>query len=387
MSWWDYIWLYLPLGIIGLWRWSVWALKQLLASFYQPYQSNPQEHNASLAIVIPVYNEDPLVFRKALESWKANNPNELIAVIDKSDKDCIRIFQDFAQSSTWAKLIVTSKPGKRPALADGIRETRSEIVALVDSDTTWSPGVKGKILAPFHEPRIGGVTTRQNVIGPQGTWQKMTDIFWDLRNELDLPLSAKWSRAVTCLSGRTAAYRLEVLLPILDEMVNETFRGTRVISGEDKLLTRLIQKAGWQTWYQGNAQIFSHAPLDFRTFCQQRVRWSRNTWRSDLKSLWEGWPWKRPYLVFHMVDRFISPFTLFAGPIALGTALWLNHWVVALSILLWLLVSRAVKIWFHLKRRPQDFSILPIYVAAVYLVAMIKIYALVTMNKQGWITR
>jgi hyaluronan synthase len=366
MDWWYYVSLYFPLATIGAWRWSVWGLKQVLAMFYKPYQSNPGEYDTTLAIVTPVYNEDPQVFAQALKSWEANNPDEIIAVIDETDKACVKAFEDFSQDSARAKLIITPKPGKRPALADGIRAAKSEIVALVDSDTIWAPGIREQVLAPFGDPKIGGVGTRQNAIDSQSVWQKMTDILWDTRYHVETPSLSRWAHAVTCLSGRTAVYRREILLPLLDQMVNETFWGKRVISGEDKCLTRLVQKAGWHACYQGNARVFSSAPPDFATFWKQRVRWSRNTWRSDLRSLWEGWVWKYPYLAFYMLDRFVSPFTLFIGPVALGIAIALNQWIVVSILLLWFLVSRGVRIWFHLTRCPKDLLVLPVYIAVTY---------------------
>ncbi len=80
---------YFPLGLIGVWRWSVWSFKKITSFFYR----NPRGHYiASLSIITPVYNEDPAMFQLALLSWKENNPEEIIAVIDYTDKKCIKIF-------------------------------------------------------------------------------------------------------------------------------------------------------------------------------------------------------------------------------------------------------------------------------------------------------
>jgi len=384
MDWWYLFWLYFPLGVIGFWRWGVWLFKKICASFYRP---NLSEYHTTLSIITPVYNEDPQVFETALKSWQSNQPDEIIAVIDETDQACIKIFQEFAREAPNAKLIITPKPGKRPALVDGIRAAESEIVALVDSDTIWSPNVKKGVLAPFSDPKVGGVGTRQNVIECQHLWQKMIDIFWDLRFSTEMPSLSRMGQAVTCLSGRTAVYRREILLPLLNEMVNETFWGKPVISGEDKCLTRLIQKRGWKTQYQDNAQVFSSATPNFKTFLKQRIRWTRNSWRSDLKSLWEGWSWRKPYLAFFMIDRFISPFTLLLSPIFFGYALLHHHWLVAGVIFGWWIFSRGIKNFPHLRRRPADVLVLPVYIAVNFFTAVVKIYALVTLNEQGWITR
>jgi hyaluronan synthase len=56
--------------------------------------------------------------------------------------------------------------------------------------------------------------------------------------------------------------------------------------------------------------------------------------------------------------------------------------------LAWVFIGRAIRSYSHLQRRPSDLWILPLVALVIALVALpIKAYALVTMNKQGWLTR
>jgi len=381
----KYILIYLPLAAIGLWRWGVWLFKLVCAQRYRPIHVGLPPYYSTLSIITPVYNENPKVFATALNSWQSNRPNELIAVIDQTNKDCIDIFKEFSYNKPSAKLIITPKPGKRPALADGILKAKGTIVALVDSDTIWAPNIKEKLLAPFRDPEIGGVTMRNLPIERQSIWQKMTDIFWDNRNFYDLPSQTAMGRTLSCLSGRSALYRRDIIVPKLDEFLNEILLGKRKESGEDKCLTRLIQREGWKTYYQSNAEVYSSATTHFKTFWNQRLRWTRNSHNSDLASMLDGWVWKHPYLAFCMIDRFVSTFTLFLGPIYFGIAIYMNHWFIAASILSWWILGRGIKIIPHLKRRPKDIVILPVYVAVNFSIALIKLYALVTITEQKWI--
>jgi cellulose synthase/poly-beta-1,6-N-acetylglucosamine synthase-like glycosyltransferase len=381
----KYILIYLPLAAIGLWRWGVWLFKLVCAQRYRPIHVGLPPYYSTLSIITPVYNENPKVFATALNSWQSNRPNELIAVIDQTNKDCIDIFKEFSYNKPSAKLIITPKPGKRPALADGILKAKGTIVALVDSDTIWAPNIKEKLLAPFRDPEIGGVTMRNLPIERQSIWQKMTDIFWDNRNFYDLPSQTAMGRTLSCLSGRSALYRRDIIVPKLDEFLNEILLGKRKESGEDKCLTRLIQREGWKTYYQSNAEVYSSATTHFKTFWNQRLRWTRNSHNSDLASMLDGWVWKHPYLAFCMIDRFVSTFTLFLGPIYFGIAIYLNHWFIAASILSWWILGRGIKIIPHLKRRPKDILVLPVYVAVNFSIALIKLYALVTITEQKWI--
>jgi N-acetylglucosaminyltransferase len=385
INYYQLIWIYIPLGIIGVWRWSVWVFKKSTSFLYRPKLPWNDRNYHKYTIITPVYNEDPELFDHAIRSWIKNEPNEIIGVIDQSDSPCIEIFKSLAKRYPFMKLLIAMKPGKRPALAEGIKEAKNEIVALVDSDTVWAENIRESILSPFDDQLIGGVTTRQHPIERKTIWQKITDIFWDMRNYYDLPAQTAMGQALSCLSGRTSLYRKEIIIDDLDNFLNEIVLGKKKESGEDKCLTRIVQSKGWKSYYQSNAVIYSYAAPDFKTFWSQRLRWSRNSHNSDLISLWDGWAWKHPFLAFHIIDRFISIFTLFFGPIFFGISLYLNHYVLAVSILLLWMVGRGIKILPHLKRHPTDILLLPVYVVINFMIAIIKLYALVTIRDQKWI--
>ena len=388
-SWLSNYWLIIPLGVIGTWRWTIWLIKKVVATLYSPITPQTNEttlrsaSDLSVSVIIPVYHEDQKIFKRSLESWWKNNPYEIIAVIDKSDPACITVFKEFQQGKNNLKLIITSKPGKRAALADGISESKGQILALTDSDTMWDPNFLENALRPFEvDPKIGGVTPRYHPIERRTIWQKMTDIFWDMRNYLDMPAQTAGGRALSCLSGKTALYRREILEPKIKYFLNEIILGRKKESGEDKCFTRLVQQEGWKTYYQSSAVIYSSAAPGFDQFIRQRIRWARNSHNSDFQSLWSGWVWKCPYLAFSMIDRFISVFTLLLGPIFLSIAVIENQWGLAVSIIILWLVGRSIKIIPHLRRNPKDLFILPVYLGISFLMALTRLYALVTIRDQ-----
>jgi cellulose synthase/poly-beta-1,6-N-acetylglucosamine synthase-like glycosyltransferase len=385
-------WLIIPLGIIGTWRWTIWLIKKIVATLYSPIMpgstlaaSNATEQ-FTVSVIIPVYKEDKKIFKRSLESWWKNKPAEIIAIIDKSDPECVAEFKEFQQGKSNLKLIVTSKPGKRAALADGISESKGSILALTDSDTIWDSNFLENALRPFQvDPKIGGVTPRFHPIETRTIWQKMTDIFWDMRNYYDMPAQTAGGKALSCLSGKTALYRREILIPKMNFFLNENILGRKKESGEDKCFTRLVQQEGWKTYYQSSAVIYSSAAPGFDQFIRQRIRWARNSHNSDFQSLWSGWVWKCPYLAFSMIDRFISVFTLLLGPIFLTLAIIENQWGLAISIVILWLVGRTIKIFPHLRRNPKDFLMLPIYLGVSFLMALTRLYALVTIRDQHFI--
>jgi cellulose synthase/poly-beta-1,6-N-acetylglucosamine synthase-like glycosyltransferase len=374
----------IPLGAIGVWRWLMWLAKRLPAQFYRPVEN---DYATSVTVITPVYKEDPALFRRALASWIANRPDQIIAVVDVTDETCAAI----ARSYPEVRVIITDTPGKRPALALGVDAAATELVVLVDSDVIWEPDVLAKLMMPFADPKIGGVGTRQNMYPSDGRaptlWERLADIYLDIRYADEVPATTRWGRAVSCLSGRTAAYRTRLLQSMRDAFLNETFNGRPCMSGDDKRYTCLVLQRGYATWNQLNARVYSTFKPDFRGFIQQRVRWSRNSFRSDLRALGQGWVWRHPYLALILIDKTVAPFTLLLGPVVLAIAVALGMWPLVGALLLWWLVSRAFKILPHLQRCPRDWLILPIFIAVTYLMSLVKAYALFTINEHKWLTR
>jgi len=374
----------IPIGAIGAWRWVMWLAKRLPALCYRPVVN---DYATTATIVTPVYNEDPALFRLAIESWIANGPQAIIAVIDVTDTACMAVAAEYPQ----VQILPIDVPGKRAALAAGVDATATELVVLVDSDVIWEPDVLRKLMMPFADPKIGGVGTRQNMYPTDGLratlWERLADIYLDIRYADEVPATTRWGRAVSCLSGRTAAYRTRLLQSMRDAFLNETFNGRPCMSGDDKRYTCLVLQRGYATWNQLDAQVYSTFKPDFKGFVKQRVRWSRNSYRSDLRALGQGWVWRHPYLALMLIDKTIAPFTLLIGPVVLLIAIGIGNWRLVGALLLWWMASRAVKIWPHLRRRPADWLILPVFVAVTYLMSLVKAYALFTINEHKWLTR
>jgi cellulose synthase/poly-beta-1,6-N-acetylglucosamine synthase-like glycosyltransferase len=368
-----------PLGVLGLIRWGCWIVRRIPAVLYRPVVD---EYRLSMSLVVPVYQEDPQVFAVAIESWLANDVEEVILVIDASDKICQEIARRYPVT-----VIVTTVPGKRDALRRGWRRAQTDLVALVDSDTIWASDVAAEVCKPFADPRIGGVGTRQSVCGSTGFLARITDMFLDHRYFDENASQTLLGKAVSCLSGRTAIYRRELLLEIEEDFMDETFWGVPCLSGDDKRLTTLILERGHLTYMQRTAEVWSTFPTRWRLFFRQRLRWARNTWRSDLRALSRGWVWRHPFLAYTMIDKGLSSFTLLLGPIFMVVALVHHNWIFAVVLALWWQISRSAKLLPHIRRRPSSFFFVPGYVVVSWVMALIKIHALLTLRRQRWLTR
>jgi len=371
---------FLPLGLLGLVRWTSWLVRRIPAALYQPIRN---DYRLPLSIVVPVYQEDPEIFARAIESWLQEGVEEVVLVIDETDTTCQRVAAQYP-----VKVIITDVPGKRDALKRGWEACTTPLVALVDSDTIWASDVAAKVAMPFADPEIGAVATRQNVYNPVGFLQRVNDIYLDLRYFDENAAQTYLGRAVSCISGRTGVYRRELLLEIGEEFMDETFLGVPCMSGDDKRLTSLVLMRGHRTYMQRSARVWSTFPGTPAIFLKQRLRWARNTWRSDVRALFiDKWAWRYPFLAYTMLDKMISAFTLLVAPVFMILAIAHQKWGFVIALALWWWVSRALKLLPHLRRRPSSFFLVPPFVLLSFVMAVVKLCALLTIRKQRWLTR
>ena len=378
---WDlrYYFAYLPLGLLGLIRWTCWLIRRVPAALYRPATA---DFRLPLSVVVPVYQEDAVIFAQAIESWLANKVDQIVLVIDSTDGVCQRVARRYPVT-----VIVTEVPGKRDALRTGWEACDTDLVALVDSDTIWAEDVAAEVCRPFADPRVGGVGTRQNVHNPRGFLQRVNDMYLDYRYFDENSAQTVMGGAVSCLSGRTAVYRRELLLEISHEFMTETFLGVPCMSGDDKRLTTLILERGHLTYLQRTARVWSTFPGTVPIFVKQRLRWARNTWRSDLRALSRRWVLRHPFLAYTMLDKAVSSFTLLISPTFMTIAIVERRWFFVSCLAGWWWVSRSMKILPHLVRRPSSFFFVPGFVFISFMMALVKISALLTIRKQRWLTR
>ncbi|KAI8970699.1 glycosyltransferase like family 2-domain-containing protein [Pilobolus umbonatus] len=301
------------------------------------------------------------------------------------------------------RVLTVPKANKRLQMVCGINATSTEIIVFSDDDAIWKPTMLTYILACFEDLRMGGVGTSQTVhaVDPNGRqtmWEILAGFRLTSRN-IEIAASTHIDGGVCCLSGRTAAYRTLILKDPAFQycFTNDLWLGKYPLnSGDDKFLTRWMVSHGWRTYVQicSEAELYSTFKNNWR-FLKQVLRWTRNTWRSDFRSLFtERYIWNtHPYVAFTMVDKLFNPFTLLSGPVLVTLYCVLKGnptlplWNILLSYLGWLLLTRFIKLVPHFVKRPWDIWVLPAWLVFNYYFAVMKIYALFTLHEVGWGTR
>lgn len=375
---------YFPVAIAGAIVWGLWIYRFILSRRARPIVS---DFRTTTSVIVPSFHEDPDILMSALESWREQRPDEIIIVLDVEDLEAYGRIKALGDSTI--RPVLFHHVGKRSALGAGVRLAQYDLVVLTDSDTWWKPGLLANVQMPFEDPLVGAVGTQQNVYKRDTSiWRRIADWMVNLRY-LDYVPAMGRAGAVPCISGRTAVYRREAVLMVLEHLENEYFMGRRCISGDDGRLTWLVLASGYKTVHQSSAKALSMFPSSFRAFVKQRVRWSRNSYRCYLTAIAMGWLWHVPFVTkVTVLQILLTPLTMGLtlfylifnrlDPTPLGFA----------AAAAWLLLGRGIRGASHLRRNPKDLLILPVMTLTVILVALpIKLYAFATMNKQGWLTR
>jgi N-acetylglucosaminyltransferase len=375
---------YFPFAIAGTIVWTLWVYRFALSRRARPIEN---DHRATTSVIVPSYHEDPDILMECLDSWRAQDPDEIIIVLDVADLEAYDRIS--ALGDPRVRAILFHHVGKRSALGAGIRQAKYDLLVLTDSDTRWQPGLLRNVQMPFIDPEVGGVGTQQNVY-QRGTsiWRRIADWLVNLRYFDYVPAMGR-AGAVPVLSGRTAVYRREAVLPVLEHLENEFFLGRRCIAGDDGRLTWLVIASGYKTVHQSSAKALSMFPDTLRAFVKQRVRWSRNSYRTYLTAIGKGWLWRVPFVTkVTVLQILLTPVTM---GMALAYLIFARLDLTPIGIAAaaaWLLLGRGIRGYSHLRRHPKDLLILPALALMVIFIALpIKLFAFITMNKQGWLTR
>jgi len=304
------------------------------------------------------------------------------------------------------EVIPEPKPGKRAALSDGLMAVRSRLCCFVDDDCQWCDNnYLYNLIKPFNNRTIGAVGSKQIMRPgeeppvsdgdhPLLRKSRILEIMADFRlsaRYIDLMATTAVDRGASCVSGRTMCFRTEAIEEeaFHHAFMHEKLFGIHLLSGDDKFLTRYIINKGYKTYHQLQkgcvlTTTFESAP---KKHISQLIRWSRNTWRSDITALFiERSIWKHnPFTAFLMFDKLFTPFFLMYGFVLIPVYTILRmDWVVFVSWIIWLLISRGLKLVLHFMRAPCHIVYLPIWVIYQYLMGSIRIYALFTMQQTHW---
>lgn len=380
--------------------WSVMGLLMLgfrtvLWLHYRPFLATSMENAPWLTVIIPAYNEGPMVFKSIESVATARYPRdrlEIFVVDDGSTDDTWQFIRlAAARYREFVKPIrLSENGGKRAALAVALRKARGTVVITLDSDSVVEPDSLLAIAGPFRDPKIGAVAGKVVVYNRQGLIPRMLHVQFTLSFDLQRAVESTYGN-VYCCPGALTAYRTSVVQNVLDDWMHQTFLGSPCTFGEDRAMTNLILKSGYDTVYQRSAIVHTIVPVSYSKLCKMFIRWNRSYVREELRFL--TIVWKRPLKarVIALCDRIITNLRYpvhYANLFLLALLVMHHPWMLARILVTIGLISLFNMTYYLWSERSPDFcyGVLYSYFALVAL-CWIFPYAAFTVRARSWLTR
>jgi hyaluronan synthase len=248
---------------------------------YRPTPIAPDEELPSLTVIIPAYNEGPMVERSIRSVARANYPPEKleILVVDDGSRDDTYFHMAKLRKEHPAIVRVIrfrGNQGKRAALRTGFESARGDVVVTIDSDSEIDPDTLRAMASPFvRDAKVGGVAGWVRVLNRDTFLGQMLDVQFTLSFDFLRAAQSTFGTVFVC-PGALSAFRRRVILPYLDGWIDQRFLGRPVGHGEDQALTNIVLRAGYDTVYQRNAIVWTLVPDRYRQLSRMLTRWDRS---------------------------------------------------------------------------------------------------------------
>ena len=266
----------------------VTLFRVVLVARYRPSPDVEDVRLPMLTVVVPAYNEGRQVLSTLRSLAASRYPRErlqLIAVDDGSQDDTWMWIRrgEHELGSLLTAVRCPRNGGKRHALYEGFRRAKGKIVITVDSDSEVLPDTLHRMVSPFlHDPECGAVAGNVRVLNRhQGALPKMLDAAFTAAFDFQRAGESELG-AVMCTPGALSAYRMDLLMPVLDEWRSQTFFGRPAAIGEDRAMTNLLLRGGATVRYQSNAIVLTQVPVRAKVLCKMFLRWGRSNVRESL---------------------------------------------------------------------------------------------------------
>ncbi|MEJ2440266.1 MAG: glycosyltransferase, partial [Gammaproteobacteria bacterium] len=363
---------------------------------YREFDLASDQDAPRLSVIIPAYNEGPMVEKTIDSVAQANYPRERLEIF---------VVDDGSRDDTWEYItraaqrhpgLVTTlrfaeNQGKRAALSTGFRRARGEVLVTIDSDSIIEKHTLLAMAGPFRDTRVGAVAGRVAVYNRrQGLIPRMLHVRFIL--SFDFLRAAESSyRTVYCCPGALAGYRASVVREVLPRWEGQTFLGASCTFGEDRALTNNILEAGYDSVYQRSAVVHTLVPTTYRKLTRMLLRWDRSYVREELRLA--RILWKRPLIarITTLVERTITNlrFPVSYATLAMLMLLAIQNPEILLRLAISIgIVSLLYTLYYLRSERSWQFvyGIAYAYFSFIAL-SWIFPYAVVTARARAWMTR
>jgi cellulose synthase/poly-beta-1,6-N-acetylglucosamine synthase-like glycosyltransferase len=388
---WDWLLLLTPLFLFGeLPRYGLPAmLMPILNACGLPRRDRAAERRflatrPSVSVLLVGYNEEDSVAKAIRSLLELPWPGLEIIVVDDGSKDRMyAVAKPFAEAGLiklWRNSAATGRQGRPSSSNLALHLSTGEFIISVDADTSFDVDTVERMIAPFHDARVGAVAGN---LMPGNTETGMVARLQAAEYLVSIGL---WKRWLDCFgmylqaSGAFGAFRRSALLQV---------GGWDPELAEDADLTIKVRRSGWKVVFAPFAVALTNVPPTWKILINQRVRWDKGTLRTYYRKHRSVMDPRRfdPRIAWELANDFLfsiaCPFIYLAWILILA---WQDQALALFALGVGYVVYFAMAVltttsgaWFS-KRFPTDFRLLALTPAIpLYreLLRWVRIYAIV----------
>ncbi len=364
-------------------------------ALYDPELLPLRTYQPSIAAIIPAKNESRGIYSTARSLAAQDYPKEKLTVILVNDGsvDDTGYWMDQAAKAFGHKVVhLAENGGKRRAIAAGMRIHNAEITALIDSDVFLRRDALTQIVRGFYSSRVAAVCGHTDVRNANVNWltrMQTQQYFIAFRTFRALE---GYFRGVICCSGAFSVYRTNILRKLMKEWLTQTFLGVKRTYGDDRGLTNIVLREGFETTYVPIARAETIVPEGLSKYVKQQIRWRRSFVLESI--IGAKHMWRRPLglamafysvLLVTLMAPLIVSYFIFVGPIV-GEINPIGY-LVGLSLIVILHQSFYWAFQLPPAKKVGFFSLMPMLPMWIVASLVMLPWAVFTLRKKSWGTR
>jgi cellulose synthase/poly-beta-1,6-N-acetylglucosamine synthase-like glycosyltransferase len=266
-------------------------------------------------MLVAAYNEERVIARKLDNCLGLEYPidrMQILVAADGSDDNTVEIVRSYSQQNVEVSYI-PERDGKMAAINRAMPRSRGEIVVFSDANNMYDLQAIRQLVAPFADPRVGGVTGSKTIIEDGGSLSESEGLYWKYESFI----KEQETRLGTCTAavGEIFAIRRELFLPPPSNTINDDFY----------MASDLIRR-GYILVYNPKAYSYETVSSSAQDEIVRRTRMIAGRYQA-MSLAFKIMPWKRPLVVWQVVShKFLRPLVPFFMIGALLTNISLAVW-------------------------------------------------------------
>jgi cellulose synthase/poly-beta-1,6-N-acetylglucosamine synthase-like glycosyltransferase len=277
----------------------------------------------TVSLIVAAYDEEAVIGRKVGNALALDYPRERLEVVVASDGSSDATVQE-ARRAGADRVLELARGGKIRAQDAAVAQSRGDIVAFSDANSTWEPGALRTLVGAFADSSVGYACGQVRFVSdPANPGTNQEGLYW----RYEMALRALESRLGSITAGNGAIYATR----------RESYIEVDPIMGHDLSFPFNMVKRGWRAVYVPQARATEKMVPSIEGEFARKRRMMSHTWpivlRGGLLSPRGYPPLYALMIASHRVLRYVAPF-LHAGALVASAVLFTTSAVYAVAFAL-----------------------------------------------------